>query len=1055
MALVIHHQPIQPALSWNLHAWQLSWDGAAKWDPPGTGAASGLVDFPFPDVPDRRKVAFKFRYRTLDTTVWETDDFVRQLWDPTRDEVWTFEQSPRVLFKAPSSGPTFHPGDLLRVSVITKARFRGGRLYAWNPYWTGSPSAFFVETGRDDATWTSTFSVNLADWMVAGFHFKLVGRDARGQDTWEPDSSNRVWRPCDGAALSLKSGQYDVRSVPLALTTAPLQVMVPASLEPLPTLTLTDVVEQESMVVVATALEDLGDGRHFKVATYQPAIYPHSLYTVVANSGEASPITRSFPANPVAPGDPSRFALGASAWLGEPLAQPRLIELEIRPRASSSFDAGLSLQIAIGNAAAYATASAEPFADGTWTATVPVVDGSTSSIRFFPVAGGEPTPYPRIDTGRYFTPTAGVARYFTAEGIFGITSRGPVTLADPPSRTALMRAAFGAAIVQSGVFAAGEMPHGATRMDANEYFVVHAPHAAWAGLVLATPDRTGTLVRQVFPMTVTPDGRYWWCAVPVATAGAGAPYHFLLNDDLEVLDPAAREVQDRGSFDVPFGADPNDGTTAWSLVADVDAAYDAAHAQPWQTMGWQNLVVYEMHAERFTGLAPGGRLPLDVLVDELNATSRLGLPGYLRGLPVTAFELLPIQEFNSALSWGYDPSFYFAVDGHYGGNMAFARFVNAAHANGRAVLLDVVYNHSLGSSLMKIAPDVYRNGDYDGDRMNCGHPMVLEFLRQATLHFCRTFGVDGFRFDDTNTIVTKCTGGWAFLQAMRSAVRTAATASGSAWPYLVAENSATVPWDISNPQTGVMDGQWGIDESYRIRDASYDSWTPGSDHAPGVAEEMNNPSYWGRPFYQAVRFGESHDMVSAQDAGNKRIAARPPFGQGLQMAKALGTLTILSNGVPMLFMGQEYGETTPFLFDSSAPPLDPQNKVGAAAPVDNARVFAWFRSILGLRNDPAQGLQGDANYQVVGTGQRTLAFTCGSAQRIFAVVTFGTANQQQDSSWLGLPPGSFYEEIFNSSWPVFAVEFEPERTNGGYDARIASGQILQLPYIGAVVLQRV
>jgi hypothetical protein len=95
-------------------------------------------------------------------------------------------------------------------------------------------------------------------------------------------------------------------------------------------------------------------------------------------------------------------------------------------------------------------------------------------------------------------------------------------------------------------------------------------------------------------------------------------------------------------------------------------------------------------------------------------------------------------------------------------------------------------------------------------------------------------------------------------------------------------------------------------------------------------------------------------MVSAQNPANLRIAARPPFGFGYQMAKAMGTLTLLSNGTPMLFMG------------------------------------------------------------------------------------LGTPNQQQDSSWLGLPSGAAYKEIFNSSWPVFQVEFEQEHTNGGYDARFTA-----------------
>jgi len=356
---------------------------------------------------------------------------------------------------------------------------------------------------------------------------------------------------------------------------------------------------------------------------------------------------------------------------------------------------------------------------------------------------------------------------------------------------------------------------------------------------------------------------------------------------------------------------------------------------------------------------------------------------------------------------------------------------------------------------MSIAPDVYRNGDYDGDRMNCGHPMVGEYFRQASVYLFRTFNLDGFRFDDTRTIVTQCQGGWEFLQMIRSSLRAAASAEGRGWPYCVAENSATTPWDISNPSWGVMDGQWNIDEVYRIRDASYDSGSAGSDDSGPLKAEMDKPQYWGRPFFQATRYGESHDIVSGQDPLSKRIAARPPFRQGYQMAKALGTLTLLSNGIPMLFMGQEVGETVGFSFDNNDQWINPQlDDLPPSAATDPTRTLAWFRKIMGLRNEPSKGLQGDANYQVVATGNRTVAFVCGSNLRLFAVVTFGTANQQQDSSWLGLPPGIAYKEIFNSSWPVFQVESEAEQTNGGYDAQIYSSQILNLPWIGAIILER-
>jgi 1,4-alpha-glucan branching enzyme len=470
-------------------------------------------------------------------------------------------------------------------------------------------------------------------------------------------------------------------------------------------------------------------------------------------------------------------------------------------------------------------------------------------------------------------------------------------------------------------------------------------------------------------------------------------------------------------------------------------------------MGWQNFLIYEIHARRFTNLQTDTLTSFDLLVDELNVTSRLGKPGYLRQLPATILGLMPVNEFNSAVSWGYDPSFYFAIDGFYGGAPALARFVNAAHAAGRGVTMDVVLNHSLGSSLMSIAADVYRNGDYDGDRMNCGHPMASEYFRQASVYLFQTFNLDGFRFDDTQTIVTKCQGGWEFLGMIRSSLRAAASAEGRTWPYCVAENSASSPWDVSNPSWGVTDGQWGIDEVFQIRAASYDSGHQGWDDSIPLKGEMDKPQYWGRPFFQATRFGESHDMVSGQDALSRRVAARPPSGQGYQMAKAMGALTLLSNGIPMLFMGQEVGATSAFSFNDNEQYINPQ-QYDCSPATDNTRILAWFRQLMGLRNDPSKGLQGDANYQVVATGNRTVAFTCGSGQSLFVVVTFGTPNQQQDSSWLGLPPDGAYKEIFNSSWPVFQVEFEPEQTNGGYAAQIYRGQIINLPSIGAVVLER-
>ncbi|WP_227254579.1 alpha-amylase family glycosyl hydrolase [Frigoriglobus tundricola] len=800
MSLIVHYQPLEPGSLWYLHAWQLAWDGNKVWDPVGT-VAGGRVDFPFPDVPDPRQLNFKFRSLAVSAsaTTWEPDDFVRQLVDPAATEIWTFPATRRILYREPNpAGVVFHAGDTLTFRAITQSRFRGGSLYAWNPYGPASQEGYFPESARDDAAGVSTFVVTLLDWMTNGFHLKLVGAGPSDTRLWEPDASNRVWRPCDGNTLWLKSGQCDVRGQPLSLVPLTVEVQVPAGRTP-PSLSLTDVTEGQTFPFDPVATRPYTGSTLFQVATYKPAIYPQAGYTLSASTGESPPINRPVPANPADLGQTCRFALGASAWVDDFPPVASTATLVVVPLSAQSFGSGLDVQLAIGNSVPYATVPAVRGADLNWTASLPVVRDTTTSLRLVPVGAAERTPYAWIDTGRYFTPPGSAVTYFTTEGVFGITARGPTAFAEPPSRRALMESAFGPAVVAGQVFGPNELPHGATSSGGRVFFVVHAPHAVYATLILVAAASGGAAVRREIPMSLTKDTLYWWCAVSPADAPAGTRYHFLLNDDLEVIDPAAREVRDTGTFDVPFPSDPNDEGIAWALVLDVESVRAAAHAQPWQTLGWEALLVYEMHARRFTDTSPGNKAPLDLLVDELQPTSRLGQEGYLRALPVTAFELLPVQEFNSAISWGYDPSFYFAVDGHYGGSSALARFVNAAHAAGRGVLLDVVYNHSLGSPLMKIAPDVYRNGDYDGDRMNCGHPMVGEFLRQATVHFTRTFNLDGFRFDDTQTIVTRCQGGWEFLGMIRRAIRTAATAEGRNWPYCVAENSATSPWDVSNP----------------------------------------------------------------------------------------------------------------------------------------------------------------------------------------------------------------------------------------------------------------
>lgn len=1051
MNTVVHHQAADVTKTWNLHAWS----DARVWDLQGQ-VSGNIIDFQFPeDISDLRKVQFKLRSADDKGTYWEDDVFTRHIRLVNAAEIWCFPSSPRLLYEEPfPPGVNYRAGDTLTFRVITRNRFKGGNIYVWNPYVANQAALRFAETARDESTYTSTFEVPLQDWMTHGFHFKLVEGSGANAD-WESDSANRLWRPSDGDSMWIKSGQVNIRKTPLVLTPVLVEVLYPATMPAPPQLDRNDLGENRTDSIDASSDQAYAQGPLFRVAGFSVEIYPDAPYTVSAGKGaegSGSVIVRDFPPDPTDVTAVARFVLGAAGWVASFPRVTTSATLSIKPNPSqSAFDNGIQVQVSVGASQPYETVTAVRQGDGTWQAVPHIAENMPTYVRFLPVSGQEAKPYDWIDTSRHFDAPSAPTVFFATERVFGLTSRAPTPFAEPPSRSALMQAAFDVAIVSKGVFGPNEMPHGATIVGNDVYFVVHAPHAVWAALVFLDQSTSGKPVRRVVPMALTPDVLYWWCKVSKSDTPPGTSYRFALNDRDEVLDPAAREVIDAGSFETSPDDDPSDPKKSWSVVLDVAEVYQHSHRQPWDTAGWEYLLIYELHARRFTQLNADSKLPLELLTDELKPVSRLGKTGYLRHLPVTAFELLPVHEFEGYRSWGYNPSFYFAVDSSYGGAKAMADFVDAAHEAEKAVILDVVYNHSQASPLMKIARDVYRNGEAWGDRMNCGHPMVLEFLRQATIYMWRTFNLCGLRFDDTKTIVRDCAGGWEFLGAIRDALTNAASAEGRRFPYGAAENDQDgKPFNIPNPAWAVLPGEWAWDEVFRIRDVSYNT-TNNTDDANRLKEEMDKPSFDGRPFYIAVRQAENHDRVSGQNAADQRIAARPPFGEGLRLAKALGTIPLLSNGVPLLFMGEEYGETRPFSFDNYGDSIDPQR---ANMPEGNGRVGKWFTLLMGLRNDPSKGLRGQSNYQVVSTGRRTVAFTCGSNQCLFAVVTWGTPDHQQDSSWLGLPGGAAYKEIFNSSWPDFQVEWEQEHSNGGYDAQIHRGQILNLPYIGSVVMER-
>jgi 1,4-alpha-glucan branching enzyme len=1009
---------------------------------------------------DQRDVSFKYQYPG-ESQEWERDDFIRTVPTLSATKLWTYDFSARCLTTEPGTTAAF---STVTVHAHTQQRYRHGRLFVWVP---GTAGFTVDESQRDDATATSTFVVSLDDRLHAGFHFKLIGAGSPNDlKDFEPDYSNRVWRPGDGPEVWIKSGQVDLRTKPIALRSVPIDFIYPPELGT-PHLHIEDLVDDYNATLDPAVPAVIDE--HLSRTRYTVSVYPGAIYNL-SWSTEPCEMARRFRIPLDGSGGPSLAVNGYDHWLSQlPASASGQLKLVIHPNPASAFGQGIEIKAGIGTASAHQTETSTRQPDGTWIAEFNTLPG----VPCWLTLQGEYRPDGPLDFRRVFVTNSQVpTTLHTIDGVGGVSVNAPLPFHDVPAerRRALMESAYGQEAVAARVFDGWEMPHGTSAFDGQAYFTVRAPHAlAVSLLLLNAPDASPRQVQEV-PMELTHDLRYWWCAVPQAQAAHGTYYRFAYRDGREllapqlgeVLDPASRWASDRGRLVVDAGTG---STQSWSRLIDRDRLQQAFIGSSWRTPGWDDLLIYEMHARRFTQRNPPmGASPsdFDQVAAELNG-------GYLARLPVSALEFLPVHEFPGSQSWGYNPTLFFAIDSDYGGPEPFARLVRASHDAGRAVLLDVVFNHMMESPLQALARSVYVSGETAwGDMVHYAHPAAVEFFRQALVYLWSNFHLDGFRFDSTETIVnghradtssapyilargpdgnlrTGAGKGWEFLGALRRALRMAADAVGQPWPYLVGENDPENA-GMTDPQNGVLDGQWHFREMYALGDAAYDTDDKAGD-VRGSIESID------QPFWRAVPYAESHDTARGEDK-QQRIARREAWGYGRQMAKVVGTVTLLSKGVPMLFMGEEAAEDRPFALNMLASDpafvlrLDEYEQPGS----ESANVLTWFRHLMGLRRNPDNGLRGDG-WQALGSGRKTVAFSRAEG-RYFVIATFGTPDTQQDLGWLNLPAGSAYKEIFNSSWPQYQVHAEPNVDNGGYAAALRAGNLIRLPSIGAVVLER-
>ncbi|HET7712525.1 MAG TPA: malto-oligosyltrehalose trehalohydrolase [Thermoanaerobaculia bacterium] len=347
------------------------------------------------------------------------------------------------------------------------------------------------------------------------------------------------------------------------------------------------------------------------------------------------------------------------------------------------------------------------------------------------------------------------------------------------------------------------------------------------------------------------------------------------------------------------------------------------HDDGWKGIELEDLVIYELHVGTFTEEGT-----FDAIIPRLEQ---------LREIGITAIELLPIAQFPGSRNWGYDGVYVGAVQESYGGPEGLKRLVNACHQRGLALFLDVVYNHlgPEGNYIAEFAP--YFTDRYKtpwGLALNFDGPFsdyVRWFFIHNALMWVDEFHVDGLRVDAVHAIVDHSAE--PFLQDLTNAVRRFAERAGRRI-HTIAESDLNDPRVITPAdQLGLgFDTQWSDDFHHSLhtiltgeRDGYYQPFGRVSDLAfvmrNGYLFVGQHSTYRGRKYglkpntTRGARFvvsAQNHDQVGNRMMGERLTSIISP--QKVEIAAAA---IVLSPFLPMLFMGEEYGETAPFQYFTS------------------------------------------------------------------------------------------------------------------------------------------
>ncbi|MFN0067717.1 MAG: alpha-amylase family glycosyl hydrolase [Limisphaerales bacterium] len=336
---------------------------------------------------------------------------------------------------------------------------------------------------------------------------------------------------------------------------------------------------------------------------------------------------------------------------------------------------------------------------------------------------------------------------------------------------------------------------------------------------------------------------------------------------------------------------------------------------------------------------------------------------YLKELGVNTVEVMPVAEFVGDFSWGYNPAHPYAVESVYGGPDGLLEFVEAAHAHGLAVILDVVYNHFGPGDASMWQFDGWSENGYGGiyfyndgraatpwgdSRPDYGRAEVRAYLRDNAIMWLQDFGVDGLRWDAT-VYIRSCSGrpdgpgddlkeGWGLIQWINDEVH-----AHSPRAIVIAEDLRESEWLVKGTGAGGagFDAQWDSAFVHPVRAAL----TATEDSARSLDAVLTalTTRYDGDAFRRVI-YSESHDEVaSGKQRMTSEVAPDDPAGYHARKRSTLGAaLAFTAPGIPMLFQGQEFLEAGWF---QDQVPLD-WSKQGRFA-----GIVAYYRDLIALRTN--------------------------------------------------------------------------------------------------------